>query len=64
MSKLLGSLHDADFLILSRLSYLPFDGIVSENMEDKITIEKSAKAFFASEDNKKLLSWKGDEKLL
>ncbi len=57
-------LNDADFLILSRLSYLPFDGIVSENMEDKITIAKSAEAFFTSEKNQKMLSWKGDEKLL
>ncbi len=52
--------NDVDALILSRISYIPFDGIVSENIDDKMTIENAAKLFAEREENHKMICWKGD----
>lgn len=52
--------NDVDALILSRISYIPFDGIVSDNINEKMTIEKAAEIFLKSEENKKMIFWKGD----
>ena len=56
--------NDIDALILSRLSYFPFDGIVSENADEKISIKNASEIFFSSEDNNDKILWKGDTELL
>mgnify|MGYP000908151178 CR=1 FL=1 len=42
--------NDIDSLILSRLSYLPFDGIVPQSLQESITIAKASERFFASKE--------------
>lgn len=42
-------LNDIDGLILSRLSYLPFDGIVSDSFAETITIAQASDGFFRTE---------------
>ncbi|NMA61370.1 MAG: hypothetical protein GX956_05765, partial [Firmicutes bacterium] len=42
--------NDIDSLILSRLSYLPFDHIVPESFQESITIAQANELFFASEE--------------
>ncbi|MEE1318592.1 MAG: DUF2974 domain-containing protein [Ruminococcus sp.] len=56
--------NDIDALILSRLSYFPFDGIVSENIDDKISIKNASEIFFRSDENNDKVLWKGDTELL
>lgn len=56
--------NDIDALILSRLSYFPFDEIVSENINDKISIKNAADIFFSSDKNNDKVLWKGDTDLL
>ena len=56
--------NDIDALILSRLSYFPFDGIVSEDINDKISIKNASEIFFSSDENKDKVLWKGDTELL
>lgn len=43
-------LNDIDSLILSRLSYLPFDNIVPKSLRESITIKEAGKRFLASEE--------------
>lgn len=52
--------NEIDSLILSRLSYIPFDGIVSENFHEKITIEEAAEKFLKQENAKQLVFWNDD----
>lgn len=56
--------NDVDALILSRLSYFPFDGIVSEDINSKITISSASKQFFASDINNDKVLWDSDTDLL
>lgn len=56
--------NDIDALILSRLSYFPFDEIVSENINNKISIKNAAEIFFSSDKNNDKVLWKGDTDLL
>ncbi|MGN1432139.1 MAG: DUF2974 domain-containing protein [Ruminococcus sp.] len=58
------SFNDVDALILSRLSYFPFDDIVSADINDKITIKNACKKFFASDINDDKILWEGDTQLL
>ncbi len=58
------SFNDVDALILSRLSYFPFDDIVSADINDKITINNSCEKFFASDINDDKILWEGDTQLL
>lgn len=55
-------MSEADAVILSRLSYLPFDGVVSENMNESITVSQAADRIFSGEVPEFL--WGGDDKLL
>lgn len=59
-----GVLTDIDGMILSRLSYLPFDGFVSESFEEKTTLKSAAEKVLQSESNLKNILWKGDTELL
>lgn len=43
-------LNNIDALILSRLAYIPFDGIILSDPLDKITIEEAADIFFSLKD--------------
>ncbi|HRN39964.1 MAG TPA: DUF2974 domain-containing protein, partial [Ruminococcus bromii] len=56
--------NELDALVLSRLSYLPFDGAVSSCLFDEITLEQAAMRVFATDDYEKNLLWKGDVDLL
>lgn len=56
--------NDVDALILSRLSYVPFEGIVSENVNNKITMYNTADLFFCESENQNLLLWDRDSDLL
>ena len=56
--------NDVDALILSRLSYFPFDDIVSADINDKITIKNASDNFFATELNNDKILWEGDAELL
>lgn len=56
--------NELDALVLSRLSYLPFDGAVSSCLFDEITLEQAAMRVFATDDYEKNLLWKGDADLL
>lgn len=56
--------NDVDALILSRLSYFPFDTIVSEDINSKITISSACEQFFASDINNDKVLWEGDTDLL
>ena len=56
--------NELDALVLSRLSYLPFDGAVSSCMFDEITLEQAAMRVFATENYEENLLWKGDADLL
>lgn len=58
------SFNDVDALILSRLSYFPFDDIVSADINDKITINNVCEKFFASDINDDKILWEGDTQLL
>lgn len=54
--------HTVDAVILSRLSYLQFDGILAEN--EVLTLRQAAKQFFADEKRAAQVLWKGDAELL
>ena len=56
--------NDVDALILSRLSYFPFDDIVSADINDKITIKNASDKFFATDLNNDKILWEGDAELL
>ena len=45
--------NELDALVLSRLSYLPFDGAVSSCLFDEITLEQAAMRVFATDDYEK-----------
>ena len=53
---------DADAVILSRLSYLPFDGVVSEKFDNYITVSQAADRIFSGDAPAFL--WEGDDRLL
>lgn len=55
-------LSDADAVILSRLSYLPFDGILSPDFDTPLTVSQAADRIFSGETP--VFLWNGDEKLL
>ncbi len=55
-------LNEVDALILSRLSYLPFDNILNDTNE--ITINKANKKFISNDEYKSKLLWKCDDELL
>ncbi|MEE0856886.1 MAG: hypothetical protein U0L58_06315, partial [Ruminococcus sp.] len=52
--------NDVDAVILSRLSYLPFDNIVKESLDETITIKEAANLYFSCEQNSGRELWKGD----
>ncbi len=54
--------HTVDAVILSRLSYIQFDGILGET--EAVTLRQAAKAFFADEQRSAQVLWKGDAELL
>jgi len=54
--------HTVDAVILSRLSYIQFDGILGEH--ETITLRQAAEAFFADEKRSEQVLWKGDAELL
>lgn len=56
--------NDVDALVLSRLSYFPFDNIVSADINDKITIKNVCNKFFATDINDDKILWEGDAQLL
>ncbi len=58
------SFNDVDAVILSRLSYLPFDHIVKESFEETITLREAANLYFSCEQNNGRELWKGDLDLL
>ena len=57
-------INDIDALILSRLSYFPFDDIVDDDFEKGTTVLSASKQFLRSDKNRDLLLWKGDSELL
>lgn len=59
-----GSLTEADIVALSRLSYLPFDGKVSDSFSEQITLREAAKLVLADENSLKNMLWEGDSDLL
>ena len=54
--------NTVDAVILSRLSYLQFDGIVGE--KDSVTLRDAAEQFFSDENRAAQVLWKGDAELL
>ena len=54
--------NTVDAVILSRLSYIKFDGIFGEN--DAVALKDAAKAFFAEQNRRDEVLWKGDAELL
>lgn len=54
--------NDIDAVILSRLSYLPFDGIVSDCFQNYTTVSQAADRMF-SEGEPSFL-WEGDDRLM
>lgn len=56
--------NDVDAVILSRLSYLPFDGIVPRGVHNKILFTTAAQRFFENDEALKNTLWKGDETLM
>lgn len=57
-------LNEIDSLILARLSYLPFDGIVTESFASEIMIAEAAELFLQREDAKEQVIMKADLPLL
>lgn len=56
--------NDVDALILSRLSYLPFDGIVPAEFDKYITVYDAADVMFSRENEQNNFLWDGDADLL
>lgn len=56
--------NDVDALILSRLSYFPFDDIVSSDINEKVTIKTACEKFFTTDKNNDKILWEGDTRLL
>lgn len=56
--------NDVDALILSRLSYLPFDNIVSKNIHNQISIYNATDLYFEQKENRQKPFWEGDLELL
>ena len=54
--------NEIDSLILSRFSYLPFEGLM--NKEEKITIEELAKRFEKADQKNLEILWPDDSELL
>lgn len=54
--------NTVDAVILSRLSYIKFDGIFGEN--DAVALKDAAKAFFSEQNRRDEVLWKGDAELL
>lgn len=59
-----GEITDIDGMILSRLSYLPFDGFAGEGFDDKLPLKAVAEKVLKSDENLKKILWKGDTELL
>jgi hypothetical protein len=53
-------LNEVDSLILSRLSYLPFDGIVPQGFTGEISVAEAGELFFAQADPEARLIMKAD----
>ena len=56
--------QDVDSLILSTMSYIFFDGIVAEKLEERITIREMAEQFLSRPQTEWKLRIPDDEKLL
>lgn len=56
--------NEVDALVLSRLSYLPFDNIVSADIKEKISLRKTGDKFFSSDIDKTKILWRDDINLL
>lgn len=56
--------NNVDALILSRLSYLPFDNIVPAEFDKGISIYNAANELFKNDSYKKNILWDGDTDLL
>lgn len=56
--------NDIDSLILSRLSYLPFDNIVTSSLEDPSTIAEAGEQFFDSSQAIEEVIWPDDIPLM
>ena len=59
-----GVINDNDAIILSRLSYMPFDNFVKDSFDEKQPLRAVAEKVLASEENLKKIFWKGDKELL
>lgn len=58
------SLNEVDAMILARISYIPFDGIVSENFNKSITLKNAAELFLEQEDCAEKILWYADLEFL
>lgn len=56
-------LNDVDYLILSRISYLPFDGIVPEGLDNGVSIAEAAAVLLADGDSRRYIM-RADKDLL
>ena len=56
-------LNDIDNLILSRASYIPFDGIIPPEMESSLTLGQAAKLYLEKPDAKERVCMENDYKL-
>lgn len=56
--------NNVDALILSRLSYIPFEGIVTGEFSQKITVGEAAEIFFAMEEKANEVNMPQDTELL
>lgn len=57
-------LNEIDAVILARLSYIPFDGIVPEGFEQSVTAEKAAMQYLEGENAETKILWPDDLQLL
>ena len=55
--------NDVDAVILSRLSYLPFDNIVKESLDESITLKQAAELYLSGEEGGGKVLWKSDLEL-
>ena len=59
-----GIINEIDAVILARLSYLPFDGFVSDSLSGGITVREAADQILYGENAVRTFYWKGDRELL
>ncbi|MGN0115161.1 MAG: DUF2974 domain-containing protein [Acutalibacteraceae bacterium] len=56
--------NEADGVILARLSYIPFDGVINQDFADFVTVADAAKALLSIPDIKNMVLLKDDVRLL